>query len=331
MIYKNIIELIGNTPLVKLNKVTRGIEATILAKLELLNPGGSVKDRIGIAMIEDAERRGIIKPGYTIVEPTSGNTGVGLALVAAVKGYKMIFTMPDKMSEEKEALLRAFGASVIRTPTNVMPKDPRSYYKVAEKIVKETPNAFCPNQYYNQSNPKAHYESTGPEIWRDTNGMITHFVAGIGTGGTITGIGRYLKEKNPNIRIIGADPEGSIYYHKFYRTRGEIHPYKIEGIGEDFIPGTMDLDIVDEIITVKDKDAFLMTRRLAREEGILAGGSSGAAVFAALKIAKNLNEGLIVVLLPDTGRNYLSKIFNDEWMRENGYISGDDTHETNRD
>ncbi|MCP6717967.1 MAG: cysteine synthase A [Patescibacteria group bacterium] len=318
---KNILNTIGNTPMVRLNKINQDINAAIWVKLEFFNPGGSVKDRIGITMIEDAERKGLLKPGGTIVEPTSGNTGIGLALVAVLKGYKMIFTMPDKMSKEKESLLRAYGAKVIRTPTAVLPEDPRSYYKVAEKITKETKNAFCPNQYYNQNNPKTHYETTGPEIWRDTNGMITHFVAGMGTGGTISGAGKYLKNKNPNIKIIGADPEGSIFHHEFYKTKGKIHTYKTEGIGEDFIPDTINLEIVDEIITVNDKNAFLTTRRLAKEEGLLVGGSSGAAAFAALKIAKNLDKNdVIVVLFPDTGRNYLSTIFNDEWMLKNDFL-----------
>ena len=319
--FNNVLETIGNTPLVKLNKIIGTDDSIVLAKIEYLNPGGSVKDRIGIKMVEDAEKKGLIKTGGTIVEPTSGNTGVGLALVAALKGYKMIFTMPDKMSKEKELLLRAYGAEVIRTPTNVLPEDPRSYYKVAEKIVEETSNAFSPNQYFNQNNPKSHYETTGPEIWKDTGGKVTHFVAGIGTGGTITGVARYLKEKNPNIKIIGVDPEGSIYHHKFYKTEGEIHTYKIEGIGEDFIPKTVDLNLIDEIVVVNDKDAFLMARRLAREEGLLVGSTSGAAVFGALQIIKNLGSGsLVVVLFPDTGRNYLSTVFNDEWMSKNSFL-----------
>lgn len=319
--FSNILETIGNTPLVKLNKVIGKGAQTVLAKIEYLNPGGSVKDRIGIKMIEDAEKKGLIKSGGTIVEPTSGNTGAGLALVAALKGYKMIFTMPDKMSKEKELLLRAYGAEVIRTPTAVSPDDPKSYYKIADKIVKETPNAFSPNQYQNQNNPEAHYETTGPEIWRDTDGKVTHFVAGVGTGGTISGVARYLKKKNPNVKVIGVDPEGSIYHHEFYKTEGEIHTYKIEGIGEDFIPKTADLSLIDQIIVVNDKDAFLMARKLAIEEGLLVGSSSGAAVFATLKIIEELDKGsLVVVLLPDTGRNYLSTVFDDGWMKQNRFL-----------
>lgn len=317
----NILELIGNTPLIKLNKITKNLKPTVLAKLEFLNPGGSVKDRIGFRMLEDAEGKGLIKKGGTIVEPTSGNTGVGLAMVAALKGYKMIFTMPEKMSKEKELLLKAYGAEVIRTPTNVSPEDPRSYYKVAERIVKETKNSFCPNQYFNENNPKAHFESTGPEIWNDTDGKVTHFICGMGTGGTITGAGKYLKQKNSDIKIIGVDPEGSIFHHKFYKTKGETHQYKIEGIGEDFIPKTIDLKIIDEIIVVEDREAMVMARRLAKEEGLLVGSSSGAAMFAALRVAENLDDdNLIVTLFPDTGRNYLTKIFNDEWMVENKFL-----------
>jgi len=319
--FNNILGTIGNTPLVKLRNVTRDFEATVLAKLEFFNPGGSVKDRIGVAMIEAAEKRGLIKPGYVIVEPTSGNTGIGLALAALVKGYKIIFTVPDKMSREKIDLLKAFGARVIITPTAVSPYHPASYVKVAERIVKETPNAFMPNQYFNPANPEIHYRTTGPEIWEQTDGKIDVLVAGMGTGGTITGTGQYLKEKNPKIRVVGVDPEGSMFHHEFYGTKGEIHTYKVEGIGEDFMPSTLDLKVVDEIITVGDRDAFLTARRLAQEEGILAGGSSGAAVFAALQVAEKLRGNqTVVVILPDTGRNYLNKIYSDEWMTEYGFL-----------
>ncbi len=315
---KSVLELIGHTPLLELCEKFKGnIKARIFLKLEFMNPGGSVKDRIGIKMIEDAEKRGIIKEGATIIEPTSGNTGVGLAIVCAIKGYKMIFTMPDKVSKEKEMLLRAYGAEIIRCPADVPPDDERSYYKVAERLSKEIKNSFLPNQYANPFNPLAHYLTTGPEIWEDTDGKITHFVCGIGTGGTITGVAKFLKEKNPNIKIIGVDPEGSLYHEVFYNTEGEIHQYKVEGIGEDFLPSTCDLSLIDEIIVVDDKSSFETARRLAREEGILAGGSSGSAVFASLKIAKELDENsIVVVILPDTGRNYLSKFYDDEWMKK---------------
>ncbi len=319
---KNILELIGKTPLVELSQRVKGnIKCRILLKLEFLNPGGSVKDRIGIKMLEEAEKKGLIKEGATIIEPTSGNTGVGLALVCAIKGYKMIFTMPDKVSKEKEMLLRAYGAEVIRCPTEVPPEDERSYYKVAERLHREIPNSFIPNQYFNPANPEAHYLTTGPEIWEDTDGKITHFVCGIGTGGTITGVARFLKEKNPKIKIIGIDPEGSIYHEEFYKTKGEIHQYKVEGIGEDFLPPTCDLSLIDDIVVVDDRTSFEMARKLAREEGILAGGSSGSAVYGALKIAKDLDENsLVVVLLPDSGRNYLSKFYDDEWMKKEGFL-----------
>jgi len=324
LLNETITELIGNTPILKLNRIADGLHGTVYAKLEFLNPGGSIKDRIGISMLEAAEAQGLIKPGYTIVEPTSGNTGLGLAMAAIAKGYKMVFTLPDKMSKEKIDLLKAFGAKVIITPTNVAPDHPTNYIKVAEKIVKETPNSFMPNQYFNKSNPQAHYLTTGPEIWEQTQGKIDIFVASMGTGGTISGIGQYLKERNPNIRLVGVDPEGSMYHHEFYGTKGEIHSYKVEGIGEDFLPGNLNLKLIDEIITVTDKEAFLMARKLTQQEGIFAGGSAGSAVFAALKVASRPeNKGkLIVVILPDTGRNYLNKIYSDDWMTENGYIEG---------
>ncbi len=313
----NIIELIGNTPLVKLNSVVDGLKANLLAKVEYMNPGGSVKDRIGIKMVEDAEKRGLLKEGGTIVEPTSGNTGVGLAMAAAIKGYKCVFVMPDKMSDEKIRLLRAYGAEVVITPTNVEPESPESYYSVSSRLAKEIPGAYKPNQYKNIMNPIAHYETTGPEIWEQTNGEIDIFIAGMGTGGTISGVAKYLKEKNPNIIIVGVDPEGSLY-------AGDVaRPYKVEGIGEDFIPETMNLDIIDEMVVVSDKESFVMTRRMAREEGILIGGSCGSAVAGAIKYMKkyNLDETKnIVVLLPDSGRNYLSKIFSDDWMKENGFM-----------
>ncbi len=320
-VYNSILEAIGHTPMVKLNKITEGIKANVFAKLEYFNPGGSIKDRIAIAMLEKAEREGLIKPGYTIVEPTSGNTGMGLVIASIVKGYKVILTIPDKMSLEKINLLKALGAEVIVTPTSVPPDHPSNYVKVAERIVKENPKAYMPNQYFNLANPEAHYLTTGPEIWEQLDGKIDVFVAGIGTGGTISGVGRYLKEKNPNIRVVGVDPEGSIYHHKFYGTDGEIHPYKLEGIGEDFMPSTYDPSVVDEIIVVNDKEAFLTARELARKEGIFAGGSSGAAVYGALKVAKDLDEGKnVVVILPDSGRNYVNKIYNDYWMIENGFL-----------
>src|SRR5213594_1186766 len=316
-----ILDAIGNTPLVRLNRVSEGVEAEILAKLENLNPGGSVKDRIGVAMLQAAEKRGLLKPGGTIIEPTSGNTGTGLAMVACVKGYKMIFTMPDKMSEEKRSLLRAYGAKVVVTPTNVPPDSPEHYIKVAERLAMETPNSFMPNQYVNVANPMAHYQSTGPEIWRQTGGKLDAVICGMGTGGTISGTGRFLKEKKKTIKVVGVDPEGSIYHPRFHRDPEKPHQYKVEGIGEDFMPKTMDMKVVDDVITVSDQDAFKLTRRLDREEGILVGGSGGAAVFAALKVAEVMSkEQTVVTLFADSGRNYLSKIFSDQWMKEQGFL-----------
>jgi cystathionine beta-synthase len=313
----NLLATLGNTPLVRLNAVTRGIRTPVVAKLEMMNPGGSVKDRIGIRMIEEAERRGWLRPGGTLVEPTSGNTGVGLAIAAAVKGYHCIFVMPDKVAPEKVALLRAYGAEVVTTPTAVERDSPESYYSVADRLTREVPNAFQPNQYFNPMNPKTHYESTGPEIWRQTAGRITHFVAGVGTGGTISGAARYLKERNPAVRVIGVDPEGSIY------TTDQLHTYKVEGVGEDFWPGTFDRTMVDEWVQVIDRDSFITARRVTREEGILIGGSGGMAVWGALETARKVDDpdALIVVLLPDSGRGYLSKIYSDDWMRENGFLS----------
>ncbi|MGH2377105.1 MAG: cystathionine beta-synthase [Candidatus Limnocylindria bacterium] len=313
-IAENVLGLVGNTPLVRLSRLGRGLRPAILAKLEHLNPGGSVKDRIGAVMIEDAERRGLLRPGGTIVEPTSGNTGVGLAMAAAIKGYRLICTMPDKMSQEKRDLLRAYGAEVVICPTAVPPEHPESYYRVAERLAGEIPGGFQPNQYYNPGNPEAHYRTTGPEIWEQTGGKVTHLVIGVGTGGTVSGAGKFLKQQSADVRVVGADPEGSIY-------TGDIHPYKTEGIGEDFYPGTFDPSLVDRWFRVSDRDGLLTARRITREEGILVGGSSGTAMFAALELAKELDEkALIVVLFPDSGRSYLSKIYNDEWMRQNGFF-----------
>lgn len=323
-VHPDIVATIGNTPLVRLNSVGRELPCQLLAKLEFFNPGGSVKDRIGPAIIAAAEESGALQPGGTIVEATSGNTGVGLALAAATKGYRCIFVMPDKMSQEKIQLLRAYGARVVVTPTAVEPDDPRSYYKVAERLVEETPNAILADQYRNPVNPQAHYETTGPEIWEQTAGRVTHFVAGMGTGGTISGAGRYLKAKNPAVKVIGADPIGSILYelHRSGRfTKAES--YKVEGIGEDFLPGTTDLAVVDEIVQVSDQDSFLITRRLVREEGIFCGGSSGSAVWAAMAYAREHHLGpddVVVIIIPDSGSRYLSKLFSDDWMRENSFL-----------
>lgn len=318
---ESIVDLVGNTPLVRLRKVVKGVEPVVYAKLEYLNPGGSVKDRIGLAMVLDAERRGLLRPGGTIVEPTSGNTGMGLALAAIQRGYRIVFTVPDKMSRDKIDLLRAVGATVRVTPSNVPPGHPAGYISVARKIAKETPNSFLPNQYENPANPAAHYATTGPEIWSQTGGRIDVLVAGVGTGGTISGTGRYLKEKNPELLVVGADPEGSILASAFAGKRSRARAYKVEGIGEDFIPKTLDMTVIDQFVTVSDKEAMLMTRHLAREEGILAGTSSGVAVFAALKVAKSLKgRKTLVVILPDTGRSYLNKVYNDVWMAEHKFL-----------
>lgn len=317
---KNILDVIGNTPLVRLNSLTKNIKATVLAKLEYLNPGGSMKDRIGIAMIEDAEKKGLLKKGGIIVEPTSGNTGVGLAMVTAIKGYKAIFTMPEKIAREKELVLKAYGAKVVRTP-NAEPNNPNHYINVAKKIAKETKNAYMPNQYHNQENIMAHYRSTGPEIWQDTEGKITHFVATVGTGGTITGTAKYLKEKNPKIRVMGADADGSLLSHYFYNTKGKAHSYKVEGPGEDFMPGALNFGVIDEMMVVTDKQSFETARELVKKEGIFAGGSSGMAVYAAFQVARNLpKDAIVVTILPDSGRSYISKFYDDNWMKENKFI-----------
>ena len=326
MIHNSIIDVIGQTPLVKLQKVINGLSCTVAAKVEYLNPGQSIKDRIALKMIDDAEEKGLIKPGGTIIEGTSGNTGMGLALVAAVRGYKCIFTTTDKQSQEKVDLLRALGAEVKVCPTDVEPDDPRSYYSVAKRLSKEISNSYYPNQYDNLSNTEAHYETTGPEIWEQTEGKVTHYVAGMGTGGTITGTGKYLKEKNSDIKVVGVDSVGSVYKH-YHKTgefdKNQIKPYLTEGIGEDLIPGNIDISIVDEVVQVNDKNAFQMTRRLAKEEGLFIGGSCGAAVYGALEYARENKLGkddLMVVILPDSGTRYVSKIYNDDWMKENDFL-----------
>ncbi len=321
--YSNILQTIGRTPLVKLNRVTGDARGLILAKVESLNPGGSVKDRIGVTIIEEAEREGRLRPGGTIVESTSGNTGMGLALVAAVKGYKTVFTLPDKMSMEKIRLLRSFGAEVIVTPTAVPHESPESYTEVAKRVVRETPNSILANQYHNPRNPEAHYLTTGPEIWEQTGGQIDYFICGIGTGGTISGTGKYLKEKNPGVKVIGIDPKGSVLREYFYTKKISpiLKTYKVEGIGQDYVPSVLHFDYVDDVIEANDRESFLMARRLTREEGIMSGGSAGTAVAGMMKIADRFKDtDVVVVLLPDTGERYLSKIYNDDWMREHGFL-----------
>jgi cystathionine beta-synthase len=319
-VLETFLDAMGNTPLVRLRSVTRGVRPSVLAKLEMLNPGGSVKDRIALPMIEAAERDGKLKPGGTIVEPTSGNTGHGLAIAAAIRGYKCIFVMPDKMSQEKVALLRAYGAEVVITPTAVPPDSPESYYRVADRLTEEIPGAFQPNQYFNQENPNAHYATTGPEIWEQTDGRVDVLVVGVGTGGTITGTARYLKERKPALVVVGADPEGSLY------SGDEVRPYLTEGIGEDFWPATFDPSVVDRYVRVSDRDAFRIARAVTRQEGILVGGSSGTAVFAALEVARDFDEDTtIVVVLPDTGRNYLSKLYSDSWLLQYGLLEKRET------
>lgn len=317
----SLLDLIGNTPLVRLDRSARDLSCTLLAKLEYLNPGGSIKDRPALRMVEAAEREGLLSRGGTIVEPTSGNTGVGLAIVAARRGYRCVFTMPDKIAEEKRALLRAYGAEVVVCPTSVPPEHPESYYSVAQRLAETTPGAFRPNQYANPHNPEAHVRSTGPEIWEQTGGRITHFVCGVGTGGTITGVGRYLKSRNPAVQVIGADPDGSVY------SGGSGRPYLVEGIGEDFWPETYDRGIADRVVRVSDRDSFLTARRVTREEGILVGGSCGTAIWAALAIGRELGpDDVVVALLPDSGRGYLSKVYDDGWMADHGFLhAGGDT------
>jgi cystathionine beta-synthase len=312
------LSLIGETPLVRLSRLEPGLMTPLVAKVEFLNPGGSVKDRPAVAMIDAAERSGALKPGGTLVEPTSGNTGLGLAMVAVLRGYRVIAVMPDKMSREKIDTLRAYGAEVVVCPTDVSPESPQSYYRVADRLTEEIDGAFQPNQYFNPANPEAHYRSTGPEIWKQTAGLITHLVIGVGTGGTISGAGRYLKEQNPEIEVVGADPEGSLY------SGGPVHPYRVEGIGEDFWPETLHKGVIDRYIRVSDRDSFIAARRLVAREGLFAGGSSGTALYAAVQVARELDdaEALVVTLLPDGGRPYLSKVFNDHWMREHGYLAG---------
>jgi cystathionine beta-synthase len=320
-IHPDITAAIGGTPLVALDRLAEGVPGRVIAKLEAMNPGGSVKDRIALPMIEAAERAGLLEPGGTIVEPTSGNTGVGLAMAAAIRGYRCIFVMADKQSEEKRALLRAYGAELVICPTDVDPDDERSYYRVSDRLAKEIPGAWKPDQYTNPANPEAHYGSTGPEIWDDTQGRVTHLVAGLGTGGTISGAGRYLKERNPNVIVVGADPEGSIF------SGDAPHPYLTEGVGEDFWPDTYDRKICDSIVRVSDRDAFLTARQATRTEGILVGESGGTALWSGLQTARQVADAkaLLVVLLPDSGRNYLGKLYDDEWLRRVGVLGAEES------
>jgi cystathionine beta-synthase len=324
-VHESILTTIGRTPLVRLTRVARGLSCEVYGKLEQFNPGGSVKDRIGLPILEAYEREGKLRPGGTVVEATSGNTGVGLAIACALKGYQAVFVMPDKMSDEKRSLLRAFGARVIITPTAVEPADPRSYYSVARRLVEETPNAVLANQYHNPVNPQSHYESTAPEIWEQTAGAVTDIVIAMGTGGTISGIARWMRDQGHAVRIVGVDPVGSILADAWKRGGSaaglQAYPYKVEGFGEDFIPSTLDLSLVDDVVVVDDAESFQWTRRLVREEGIFCGGSSGAALAGAVKYAQGLGaDRLVVVLLPDSGTRYLSKIFDDDWMREHGFL-----------
>jgi cystathionine beta-synthase len=319
----SILDTVGETPLIRLSRIAPGLTPQVVAKVEYFNPGGSIKDRVALRMVEVAERDGRLQPGGTLIEPTSGNTGTGLAIAARLKGYRVIAVMPDKMSREKIDLLRAYGAEVVVCPTDVAPESPQSYYRVADRLTQEIPGAFQPNQYANPANPETHYLTTGPELWRQSGGAITHFVCGVGTGGTITGVARYLRERNPDIEVIGADPVGSIY------SNAEVHPYLVEGVGEDFWPKTYDPSMVDRYVTVSDRDSFLTTRRLAETEGLLVGGSCGLAMHAALEVARGIEDpaAMVAVILPDGGRGYLSKIFNDAWMSQYGFLerSGDRT------
>ena len=328
--YDNVLDTIGWTPMIRLNRVTRGVKTPVYVKAEFYNPGGSIKDRIGLPIILAAEKDGSLKPGGTVVEATSGNTGIGLAIAAALRGYKCIFTMPDKMSQEKVRLLKAFGADVIITPTAVPPDHPDNYLMTAKRITKETPGAVFANQFYNEANPEAHFATTGPEIWEQTQGKVTHFIYAAGTGGTITGVGRYLKSRNPKVKVIAGDPVGSILA-EMWRTDGKAQvegvPYKIEGIGQDKVPGTLDMKVIDDFMTVTDKESFSMARRLTREEGLFVGGSSGLIVHVAMQVAQKINDpnAMIVAVLPDTGERYLSKLYSDEWMRENQLLEADRT------